>query len=541
MAKYIEYDLENLEEIKITPTINQSDANFSKSYISGSSVRGACISKYIQNEKIENLNEGLSKELFLKGGLKFLNAYRLELSKKERRSLPFPRCYYALKDDIKQKKDKLKITNSLNMEKGKNYEKVKEKEFVLFDSEEVLESISVLKEEYLHIRKPGEKNDENKIFRYEVIKANQKFRGYIKVEDKFEEQIDNIKDLLNNTFYIGGSKGSGYGLCKIDNIKVLNENPEYKYFEEVVNLDEEYFEDEEKIYIYALSDIIYRNKLGQYKTIFDEDFVAENIGVDKVEVNKECYVDTEYCTSFNNKWGYRQPIISAIKAGSIISYDIKEGEIDLDKVKEFIDSAIGERKNDGYGRFIILTSLSGEIVTKDEEKEKELELKKLKLEKLDKDKNKQMELILNRIYNSKLESKLPNKVLNIKEELTGDKEIKTNQWGKLCRLMNILLETDRMEGIKKAEDYFEHINSKQRNRDLANALRKIEVNGKELKDFIISYLNMGVDEFRRSNEYEISLGDAHSTLTEEDVYRYNVRTLKELFRLNLRKSKKGEK
>ena len=535
MAKYIKYDLENLEEIKITPTINQSDANFSKSYISGSSVKGACIEKYIIENKIKNLNEGISKELFLKGGLKFLNAYPLDTSEKER-SLPFPSCYYALKDDIKQQKDKLKITNSLDMEKGKNYAKVKGKEFVLFQSEEDLKNISVLKEEYLHIRKPGEKNDENKIFRYEVIKANQKFRGYIKVEDKFEEYIDDIKNLLNNTFYIGGSKGSGYGLCKIDNIKVLNENPEYKYFEKVMDLDEEYFEDEEKIYIYALSDIIYRNKLGQYKTIFDEDFVAKNIGVDKVEVNKECYVDTEYCTSFNNKWGYRQPIISAIKAGSIISYDIKEGEIDLDNVKEFIDSGIGERKNDGYGRFIILNSLSGEIVTKYKKKEEKLEL-----EKLDKDKNKQMELILNRIYNSKLESKLPNKVLNIKEELTRDKEIKTNQWGKLYRLMNILLETDRKEGIKKAEDYFDHINSKQRNRDLANALRRIEVDGKELKDFIISYLKMSVDEFKRSNEYEISLGDVHSSLTEEEIYRYNVRTLKELFRLNLRKSKKGEK
>ena len=537
MAKYIKYDLENLEEIKITPTINQSDANFSKSYISGSAVKGACIEKYIIENKIKNLNEGISKELFLKGGLKFLNAYPLDILEKER-SLPFPSCYYALKDDIKQQKGDLKITNSLNMEKGKNYAKVKGKEFVLFKNEIDLKNISVLKEEYIHIRKTGEKNDENKIFRYEVIKANENFRGYIKVEDKFEEYIDNIKKLLDNTFYIGGSKGSGYGLCKIYNIKVLNENPEYKYFEETMELNDVYFEEEEKIYIYALSDIIYRNKLGQYKTIFDEEFIAKNIGVDKVEVNEECYVDTEYCTSFNNKWGYRQPIISAIKAGSIISYDIKEGEVDLDKVKEFIDSGIGERKNDGYGRFIILNSLSGEtVINKGYKKEKKLEL-----EKLDKDKNKQMELILNRIYNSKLESNLPNKVLNIKDNLTGDKEIKTNQWGKLYRLMNILLETDRSEGIKKAEeDYFEHINTKQRNRDLANALRKIEVDGKELKDFIISYLKMGVDDFRRSNAYEISLGDAHSSLNEEDVYRYNVRALKELFRLNLRKSKKGEK
>jgi len=528
LAKYIRYDLKNLEEIKITPTINQSDANFSKSYISGSSVRGACISKYIQNKKIANLNEGLSKELFLKGGLKFLNAYPL----KKERSLPFPSCYYALKDEMKkQSKEELSITCSSYMEKGKNYTKVKGKEFVLFGNKKSLKEISVSKEEYLHIRKPEKNTKDNKIFRYEVIKANEMFRGYIKVEDKFEENIDEILELINDNFYIGGSKGSGYGLCKIYNTKVLDENPEYEYFDEVIGIDEE----EERIYIYALSDIIYRNKLGQYKTIFDEEFIAKNIGVDKVKINKECYVDTEYCTSFNNKWGYRQPIISAIKAGSIISYDIEEGEIDLDKVIKFIDSGIGERKNDGYGRFIILTSLDGKNIYKYEEEKEEIEL-----ERLSDDKTEQFKLILNRIYNSRLESKMPNKVLNIKEKLTNYKDINKNQWGKLYRLMNILLETDKKEGINKVEDYFEHINSRQRNRDLANALKRIEINGKELKEFIIEYLNMSIDDFRSTNEYEISLGDVHSSLNEEDVYRYNVRVLKELFRLNLKKSKKGE-
>lgn len=536
MGKYIKYDIENLEEIKIAMTVNQSDTQFSRSFITGSNVRGAFISEYIKSKQIKDLNNDESRELFLKDGVKFLNAYPIA---QEERSIPFPNCYYALKDDIKEGNMPLNIVTFPEVieskEKGedKNYTKIKGKEFgVLINSDDIGEvgEVKVAKKEYLHIRKPKLRDEDNKLFRYEVIESNTKFRGYIKVEDDYEDSISDIKDILTkNDFYIGGSKGSGYGLCKIYNIEIIEDNPELSYFEDDI-LQDDYYDEEDRIYIYALSDIIYRDKLGIYKTIFDEEYIAEKIGATSVSINEETSVVTDYFTSFNNKWGYRNPIINGIKMGSIISYDIADGEIDYDKVIKFMDEGIGERKKDGYGRFIVLTSLKwNKIVDASEKKEY------LKLKELDNKKRKDMEIIINRIYRAKIDNMIPKIVVNLQNKITGIKAINSAQWGKLFNLMGLLLDKNKSEGVTKAKEYFNHINEKQRNRDLADALKRIKIDNQTLEEYMEERLQMNVEKFESSYCNSIELGNIESCISEEEVYKYNVKILRELFRLNLRK------
>lgn len=533
MGKYIQYDIENLEEIKIATTVNQSDTQFSRSFISGSNVRGAFISEYIKSKKIEDLNKDESRKLLLMGGLKFLNAYPIEY---EERSVPFPNCYYGLKDDIKEGNMPLNIVRFSEViklkekDEEKNYTKIKGKEFGVLINSDDLGEVKVSKKEYLHIRKPKLRDEDNKLFRYEVIESNTKFRGYIKVEDEYEDSITDIKDILTKSdFYIGGSKGSGYGLCKIYNMKIVEDNPELSYFENKV-LEEDCYDDEDKIYIYALSDIIYRDKLGVYKTIFDEEYIAEKIGATSVSVNEETSVVTDYFTSFNKKWGYRSPIINGIKMGSVISYDITDGEIDADKVIKFMDEGIGERKSDGYGRFIVLTSLQfKKIVEVSETKEH------FKLKELDKKKSNDMEVILNRIYKAKIDNKIPQIVIELQDVINNIKAISDSQWGKLFNLMGLLLDKNRKDGIRRVQEYFKHINEKQRNRDLADALKKIKINGENLEYFIEKRLNMNVENFESIYCNSIELGNIKSSISEEEVYNYNVKILRELFRLNLRK------
>lgn len=533
MGKYIKYDIENIEEIKIAMTVNQSDTQFSRSFITGSNIRGAFISEYIKAKKIEDLNKDESRELLLKDGVKFLNAYPIA---QEERSIPFPNCYYALKDDIKKGNMPLNIVTFpeaielKEKDEERNYTKIKGKEFGVLINSDDLGEVKVSKKEYLHIRKPKIDDEDNKLFRYEVIESNTKFRGYIKVEDDYVDSISDIKDILTKSdFYIGGSKGSGYGLCKIDNIEIIEDNPELSYFEDEI-LEEDYYDDEDKIYVYALSDIIYRDKLGIYKTIFDEEYIAEKIGVNTVSINEETSVITDYFTSFNNKWGYRCPIINGIKMGSIISYDITDGEIDYDKVIKFMDEGIGERKNDGYGRFIILTSLQWKkIVDISEENEY------LKIKKLDNKKKNDMKLIINRIYRAKIDNMIPEIVINLQNKITGIKAINNAQWGKLFNLMGLLLDKDRKHGIKKVQEYFEHINEKQRNRDLADSLKRIKIDENNLEGFITETLKMNISDFQSKYCSSIELDDIESSISEEEVYKYNVKILRELFRLNLRK------
>ena len=310
---------------------------------------------------------------------------------------------------------------------------------------------------------------------------------------------------------------------------IVEDNPELSYFENKV-LEEDCYDDEDKIYIYALSDIIYRDKLGVYKTIFDEEYIAEKIGATSVSVNEETSVVTDYFTSFNKKWGYRSPIINGIKMGSVISYDITDGEIDADKVIKFMDEGIGERKSDGYGRFIVLTSLQfKKIVEVSETKEH------FKLKELDKKKSNDMEVILNRIYKAKIDNKIPQIVIELQDVINNIKAISDSQWGKLFNLMGLLLDKNRKDGIRRVQEYFKHINEKQRNRDLADALKKIKINGDNLEYFIEKRLNMNVENFESVYCNSIELGNIKSSISEEEVYKYNVKILRELFRLNLRK------
>ena len=66
------------------------------------------------------------------------------------------------------------------------------------------------------------------MFRYEAIEKGQIFRALIKV-NLSEDEIEKVIKVLNDgEFYIGGSKGSGYGKVEIieDEIEVLDNNPE---------------------------------------------------------------------------------------------------------------------------------------------------------------------------------------------------------------------------------------------------------------------------------------------------------------------------
>ena len=56
--KYVNFKIKNIEPIKLTSTIMQGDNEFTKSYISGSNIRGASIPNYIAKTGIKDINKG---------------------------------------------------------------------------------------------------------------------------------------------------------------------------------------------------------------------------------------------------------------------------------------------------------------------------------------------------------------------------------------------------------------------------------------------------------------------------------------------------
>ncbi|UXZ08635.1 hypothetical protein F1B95_05365 [Clostridium perfringens] len=62
MYKYISFDVENLEPLKLSQTSVQIDSEVSKSFIQGSALRGAFIANYMNLNGLKDLDEKHKKK-----------------------------------------------------------------------------------------------------------------------------------------------------------------------------------------------------------------------------------------------------------------------------------------------------------------------------------------------------------------------------------------------------------------------------------------------------------------------------------------------
>ena len=104
MKTYIQYILKTLEPIKMGAQGCQNDMEYALSYITGSSVRGAIIGRYIQKEKIhEDIAQNPVYRKILTDEVRFLDAY---IQKAGKMAIPIPLCYYGNKHELKQLEDR---------------------------------------------------------------------------------------------------------------------------------------------------------------------------------------------------------------------------------------------------------------------------------------------------------------------------------------------------------------------------------------------------------------------------------------------------
>ena len=517
VPKYIIYELKAIENLKLAMTNMQIDSQESKDYISGSAIRGAYIYKYIRANKIDDINTDEHRKKLLAGGIKFLNAYPLY---NDKRSLPLPKCYFAPKQDIKVFEDKMDIYLGLDTYLPAGYEKVRLSEFVHMDGNRFLK-IGVEKVSNLHINKREEKN---KLFRYESIKKGQIFSGIIKVEkDEYAQEVLNL--LSDEVVYIGGSKGSGYGRCIIENMKILDTNPE------VIDYTIDYNKD--YIYIIALSDIIYRSDDGMYKTIIDEKLIEEILEMDEVKY-LDSSIDTNNVTSFNNKWNARTPNIVAIKAGSVFKYKVK-GILDKSKVESFVDSGIGERKAEGFGRIAITTELDNGVFCAASETEEELTHDIS----LTADEENLINIIGKRIYSKRVENKINERVLELNELLKNTERLK--QWGTLKDFFLYLSRLDIEEGKEVYQKYINHIVEK-RGKSFKDMERVYYFVTTEKKQNLIEFFNNYIENITDRNHFtsiykdcEVGITGSEYAIDDELIYRTNLKVLSELCRYQIRK------
>jgi len=359
LTKYIVIVIENKEPLKIGAGGNKTNQTEpSKDYIPGSTIRGAIISQMVQ--------KGIFKEEIQKAILSKMECYNAYPYREDRIYLPTPQHLRVDKHEWRKKKtafhdngDNLRSPIDLNdllRKKDVNEYTNKDKNILEFrfiaEKNGLLVGYNVPKEYRLHHNTSIniEKEKKENLFKYQAIVAGQRFCSIIRFDETLVEPIQSVlKD--TSTIYLGGAKGSGYGLCQI---KVINEEilEDYQKVKQLLGLDRDLVDvkSSKTLTITCLSDCLIRNEYGQPINHIPVSYISEITGCN-VELNKQ-FIQTGLTEGYNTTWQARYPKETVIKAGSVIQYTF-ETEQSEDNIKRIISTLecklIGYRKQDGFG------------------------------------------------------------------------------------------------------------------------------------------------------------------------------------------------
>lgn len=524
--KFIDLRIECLEDIKVTSALNQSNNNESLSYISGSVIRGAFINNYIKLFNIKDINENEeSKSWFFKNKLEFLNGY---IESQGDRTYPIVQGLYTDATGINRYHSNLavEVKSGLINKINETDKKFSPCEFITFENDGLIKGVGVNKVFNLHIRK----GEDRQMFRYEAISKGQSFRSIIKANITAEE-IQKVLDVLkNDDFYIGGSKGSGYGKVRITVIDILNKNPEAQSIKK---------EFENEFVVFTTSDGIFIDEYGNSISYIDEKWLEEKLEVKNIKlvsaVNEEILVG-----GYNKKWGIRLPQYLAVKKGSVLKYTF-DGIIDTDKLELLQSEGYGLRTEEGYGRFIILSNLQISKVEKFNSSKGNERLGRVNYSEEEKE---QMKFIVNSMVRKNIENKMKEIIVS---NYSKEGKVNNNQIGKLVQLFSLAQKKTKEDGIKSIRDYIEHLSTtscskdgvkKERiNQGALNQLKDLKIGGKNAKDFILNEINeFTLDNFKDQYSVDsIKIDRIKADIMEEEAYIYKMIELENTFRYILRR------
>lgn len=184
-------------------------------------------------------------------------------------------------------------------------------------------------------KKKDEKGEANNLFRYEAIEKNQNFKGIIYCSD--DEMMSAIIKVIDREYiYIGSSKNSSYGKCKITFV-----SQKEKLF------SDDYEPEGNQLVIRSLSDCIFKDDFGMPTNSPNEDIIRSYFGDVSL---KKAFVNAGVIEGFNKKWNLRLPKETTVKAGSVWVYTLENKDmLNNENITNFENVLHGEKNYEGYG------------------------------------------------------------------------------------------------------------------------------------------------------------------------------------------------
>ena len=327
MGKYLRFEFVNDQPLRIADdSISQSGQTITLKYVPGTTIRGYVINELVKKGKFDQIKQELFSER-----VRFLNAYPICDGKE---LMPSPKGFYE--DKAATKLENVVVTGAFS----EGMKRAALGRFCYLDKECIVYyKIDTGSDMKIKMNLKG--NEKRNVFRNEYIQPGNVFAGYIAVDD--DVLVESIKEVINDYICLGNARSAGFGKCKVIKKPEITDIPYSQY---VPNHDIE-----KECYLMLLSNATMRDERGEYCGI-NEDSLGKLLDVD-IEKISLCSTSVVDVRGYNRTWGINTPSVTMYEMGSVFHLFFK-GTIQSEKLKDLMDKGIGVRKNEGFGRVIVI-------------------------------------------------------------------------------------------------------------------------------------------------------------------------------------------
>lgn len=524
--KVITFSLQTQQPLLATSFQGDPNSDVSYSYIPGSMIRGAIIGRYMKQHRCLELDlskDEIKRLFFDANSTCYLNAYLQ--SNQGNRTLPIPYSWFKEKNTELTDESALSVYDLSfnNTDELENLKFVgegfwhKEGGLISYYTEKRRINIHNQRDRQKGRSRKIKRNQETQqvqgegeIFRYEAIDKGQTFQGVILCHH--DADVQTIINLLQESqdIWLGGSRSAGYGHNKI--ISVSKPMDLDNWNEVNVSVEEDDRTDRDYLTVTLLSDLILRDKWGQYSLIppsTQQEISVPLIGELKKFFGgnlkpKLCFTSSTLIGGFNRKWGLPLPTVTAFKAGSVFVFNVEDASVTKEQIQEIEIQGIGERKHEGFGRIAI------NWLAEEEDFSLRLPNKKTKNENFKPLKNDSRDLarqMAERLLNKKIETKVKQYLGRIK--IKG--EISNNQLRRLQLIARQAVATGECERVLLLLEAL----PKNANSQFEKAIIFPSNNNESLKQTLKSWLeNPGVW-MSNKQDLKVKVGDVERSFNDE--------------------------
>ncbi len=355
----IQFEIYLQEPLLATAVEGDPNSAVSLPYIPGSLIHGALVNRYLQAYPTDDLAaDPQARQLFFSGETRFLNAYPSDET--GNRTLPTPASWYKEKNAGKAftaydlsiiEEPAEELEHPIRVEKP--FCALDDREATLYEPRKQI-AVHTQRDRAMGRATEGS----GAVFQYEALAPEQTFIGVVLCPD--DETAQTVETLLaEQEMFLGGSRSAGYGLTEIRAVRRASDD-----WTEAPNQDVGDIQQGKAFSLTLLSDAVLRDGNGQYTGFLTPEILQAHLGVPVTLVDKCTLTRQGIAGGFNRKWGLPLPQVSVARAGSVYTFCAKD-DITADRLQALLESGIGERRAEGFGRIALHWNRAEEISIKE--------------------------------------------------------------------------------------------------------------------------------------------------------------------------------